>query len=127
MTFEIPQTENNRERTGEYRETEGNGSLFDQCFKREVHHRPFGIIRHNLNIFVDWSLPAGDVYLSSYLSLFAGTDMARTSHGCCTSSGRNQFFNDKLFIAGVRDYEAVFQGFSFAHRPKIVVLRLERY
>ena len=87
--------------------------------------RPFGIVRRNLNRFVECAFPSPHVYRCSDLSLFSGFQMARTGHRRRAPSGGADFLDNEVLISCIRELKDMFDGVHRRHSPEVVLLRIK--
>ena len=82
--------------------------VFNLHYDRKYRDRSCRIISINLYCFLYIAGFAFYINLHTDFPLLFGLQTARTSHRCSTASGRGYFFNDKRLIAGIAEFEDVF-------------------
>jgi hypothetical protein len=70
---------------------------------------------------------AFDINLHTNFPLLLRLQTARTSHRCSTASGRGDFFNDERLIAGIAEFENVFNLIILADFSEIVPHLVKMY
>ena len=101
--------------------------VFNLHYERKNRDRGCRIISINLYCFLYISGFAFYINLHTDFPLTSRLQTARTSHRCSTASGRGDFLNDEWLIAGIAEFEDVFDLVILTYFSEIMPHLIKMY